>query len=164
MGKPKVLAACPPSAMPTLDRVLSPHVDLTFVNSLNAARDALRTNTDLAMVVCGVHFDESRMYELLEFAQCERPHVPFLCIRILDAELARASRERVGLALKAAGAVIWSTLLRCSSSRAGLPPSRGWKRKCFDTCVRRAPKARPSARRLQDLPCCAPTWLLCAMS
>lgn len=105
MAKPKVLAACPPSAIPTLDRILSAHVDLTFVNSLNAARDTLRTNADVAMVICGVHFDESRIYDLLEYARRERPEVPFLCIRILDAERARACRECVGLALKAAGAV-----------------------------------------------------------
>ena len=91
--------------MPTLDRVLSAHVDLTFVNSLNAARDALRTNLDLAMVICGVHFDESRMYDLLDYAQRERADMPFVCVRVLEAELARASHERLGFALKAAGAV-----------------------------------------------------------
>jgi DNA-binding NarL/FixJ family response regulator len=103
--KPRILAACPPFAWPTIERVLGAHGDIVFVNSLDAARAALRTNREIAMVVCGVHFDESRMYELLEYAHREHPDVPFLCVRILDAEMPRISREALAVAAKALGAL-----------------------------------------------------------
>lgn len=90
--------------MPTLERVVGSHVRITFVNALPAARDVLRTNANLAMVTCGVHFDDSRMYDLLDYVRRERPDVSFLSVRILDAELPRASREGTELALRMAGA------------------------------------------------------------
>lgn len=104
MRKPQVLAACPPSAMPTLERVLGAHVDFTFTTSLNAASAVVRTNPDLAMIVCGVHFDESRMYDLLEYSRRERPDVPFLCVRVLDGEVPRISRQGIAMAAQSAGA------------------------------------------------------------
>lgn len=85
-------------------RIVGSHVRITFVNALAAARDVLRTNANLAMVICGVHFDDSRMYDLLDYARRERPDVSFLSVRILEAELPRASREGVELAMRMAGA------------------------------------------------------------
>jgi hypothetical protein len=89
--------------MPTLERALGAHMDFTFVNSLNAARDVVRTNPDLAMIICGVHFDESRMYDLLDFSRRERPDVPFLCVRVLDSEIPRISRQAIAIAAQSAG-------------------------------------------------------------
>ena len=41
------------------------------------------------MVICGVYFDESRMYELLDYVRTRFPALPFLCARILNTETVR---------------------------------------------------------------------------
>jgi hypothetical protein len=105
MGKRKVLVACPPFALATVERALSSHADLICVNTLATARAQLAAHLDIAMVVCGVHFDESRMFDLLEYARRERVHVPFVCVRVLDVEAPRTPAESIHVATKALGAV-----------------------------------------------------------
>jgi hypothetical protein len=105
MGKQKVLVACPPFALATVERALSPYADLICVNNLATARAQLAVHLDIAMVVCGVHFDESRMFDLLEYAQKERSHVPFVCVRVLDNEATRMPPQSIEVACKALGAV-----------------------------------------------------------
>ncbi|HEY5896593.1 MAG TPA: hypothetical protein VIV54_03455 [Burkholderiales bacterium] len=103
-NKPQVLAACPPFAFPTLERVLGPYLDLVFVNTLLLAQEALKNNPRLELIICGVHFDESRMYELLDHARREHPRVQFVCVRVLDHESSRLSRESIRIALESLGA------------------------------------------------------------
>jgi len=103
--KAKVLAACPPFAMPAIERALGPHVDITFVNTLVLARELMRTTENLAMVICGVHFDESRMYDLLDYARRDFPHVPFLCVRILQSEIPQISLRALAIAAESLGAI-----------------------------------------------------------
>ena len=67
--KPQVMAACPPFAYPTLERALGKDFELVPVNNLADAQALLERNRDWAMVICGVYFDESRMYELLDYAR-----------------------------------------------------------------------------------------------
>jgi len=58
------------------------------------------------MVVCGVHFDESRMFELLDYVRVRCPGVRFAGVRVLPEDIPRRlSVKAVGLALKALGAV-----------------------------------------------------------
>lgn len=104
--KPQVLAACPPFAFPTVERVLGPHLDLVFVNTLELAREALKNNPRLDLIVCGVHFDESRMFDLLDHARREHPRVHFVCVRVLDAEISRLSREAIRTSVETLGATL----------------------------------------------------------
>jgi hypothetical protein len=99
-----VLTACPPFALPTLEKALGGYVSLLHVSSLEAAEAALRTNSRISAVVCGVHFDESRMYDLLALVKREFPHVPFVCVRVLDAEIPKISREALRIAAESMGA------------------------------------------------------------
>ena len=105
MAKPKVLAACPPPSFKAVSRVIGSDVELLSTNSLSPARRLLRTTPDLAMVICGVHFDESRMYDLLEFARRDFPHLPFFVVRVLDWQGRRISMAALSAAAQAAGAV-----------------------------------------------------------
>lgn len=104
-AKPKLLAACQPSAFQVLTRVFGDDVDLLFTNSMSAAETLLRTTPDLAMVVCGLYFDESRMHELLGLVRREFPELPFLGVRMLDYESRRTSIQAAEAAIKALGAV-----------------------------------------------------------
>jgi CheY-like chemotaxis protein len=105
MSKPKVLVATTPAGSPLVEGLLAPHAELVCVNTLADALAALRSHADIAMVVCGVHFDESRMYDLLEFARRRLPEVPFVCVRARQTEISRISRQSIAIATKALGAV-----------------------------------------------------------
>ncbi len=87
-----------------LERVLGNDVDFVFVNTLSLAREALVGNPRLQLIICGVHFDESRMYDLLSYVRQRHPHVRFLCVRVLDAEMSAVSRESVRMAMESLGA------------------------------------------------------------
>lgn len=104
MTKPRVLAACPLAGTRTLKGILVDHVELVFVNTLAGARDVLLANVDIAAVICSVHFDESRMYSLLEYAHRTFPDLPFICVRVLGGEISRMSGDAIALASETLGA------------------------------------------------------------
>jgi hypothetical protein len=70
---PKVLAACPPFAFPVLEKALGSCVDLLAANSLDKALEALRGDARPEAIVCGVHFDDSRMFDLPTLAETIGP-------------------------------------------------------------------------------------------
>lgn len=86
--------------------MLGNYVDLVFVNTLSLAREALLGNPRLELIICGVHFDESRMYDLLSYARLRHPRVHFLCVRVLNAEMSRLSRQSLQLAVESLGATL----------------------------------------------------------
>lgn len=107
MGKPRVLAACPLSGLRTLERVLARHAELVFVSTLAGARDVLVANRDISMLLCSVHFDESRMYDLLDYARGNFPQIPFICIRVLDRDVSRIAADAIALAVETLGAAAY---------------------------------------------------------
>jgi hypothetical protein len=113
----QVLAACPPSALPTIERLLGSHVALIAAHSLEAAQQALQRNAELAMVVCGIHFDESRMYELLEYTRQHFPSIPFISVRILDTKLPPISRHSIAIATQSRGAVAYVDFADAAAER-----------------------------------------------
>jgi hypothetical protein len=119
--KPQVLAACPPFAYPTLERALGKDLELLPVSTLADAEAMLGRNRDLAMVICGVHFDESRMYELLRYAHSRFPQLPFVCVRILESQLQRISLNAIEIAARMLGAatfIDYPTLAEQRGTRA----------------------------------------------
>jgi hypothetical protein len=102
--KPQVLAAFPPSAMAKVAEILDAHVELVAVRSMAQAGERLANLPGVALVLCGVHFDESRMYDLLRHVRGELPKLPFVCCRIIEAELAKISRESIRIAAASLGA------------------------------------------------------------
>jgi len=105
MVKPQVLAACPDFALPIIERSLGPDVELVVASRLESAQRIVAGNHDLRLVLCGVHFDESRMYDLLRYTRKASPDLPFICVRALDAEIPRISREAIRIAAESLGAV-----------------------------------------------------------
>jgi CheY-like chemotaxis protein len=80
-GKARILLGSVRQAYTRLFAILSGH-DLQFVSTLAAARDALEGNAfDLIMI--GIHFDESRMFELLHSVRADKRYaeVPVICFR-----------------------------------------------------------------------------------
>ena len=81
--------------------------------TLDAARDALQHHPQL--VVCGCHFDEGRMYDLLRHLKASQEHagVPFLAVRCVEGELLDdALYESVKIAVRALGGNAFVDLLR----------------------------------------------------
>jgi hypothetical protein len=108
----KVLAAFPSRAIPTLERVLGGHVGLVPVHSLPHAKALLQSNADsISLVACGVHFDESRMFDLLRYVRESFPRIPVVCCRVLEIGwLSRLSIEPIALSAASLGAVTFFDL------------------------------------------------------
>ena len=99
-----VLVACPPFAFPTVEKALGSYVNLLPVNSLDAAKHALQTMPSIAAIVCGIYFDQARMYELLRYCKQSYPLVPFIGIRILDFEMPSVVLDALAIAAESLGA------------------------------------------------------------
>jgi len=100
----KVLAAFSPQAIPMLERILGGSVAFLPVHSLPEAKAALQYDAGISLVACGVHFDESRMFELLRYARGAFPRLPFVCCRMLSSELSRISLEAIAISAASLGA------------------------------------------------------------
>jgi hypothetical protein len=108
----KVLAAFPSKAIPTLERILGGHVGLLPVHSLPHTQALLQSNADnISLVVCGVHFDESRMFDLLRYVRESFPHMPVACCRVLEMKwLSRISIQPIALSAASLGAAMFFDL------------------------------------------------------
>src|SRR3954468_11838376 len=79
MGK-KILVADGQDIDARIGAILKPH-ELTFVRTLGEALRALERN-DFDLLVIGVHFDESRMFDLLRQVRADERyrHKPVVCV------------------------------------------------------------------------------------
>ena len=73
--------------------------------TLEMAKEVVRDNIDV--ILCGLHFDESRMFDLLRFVKADQSlrTIPFLCIKTLEGIVEPTFNESVKIATKALGAV-----------------------------------------------------------
>jgi hypothetical protein len=107
----KVLAAFPSLAIPSLERVLGGYVGFLPVHSLSQAKALLQSNADrISLVVCGVHFDESRMFDLLRYVRESFPRIPFVCCRVLEMQYSQISIPAIALSAASLGAATFFDL------------------------------------------------------
>jgi hypothetical protein len=92
-------------AIPTLERVLEGRASLLPVHTLEDAVALLRSDERIELVVGGMHFDESRMLDLLRYVRKAFPLLPFVSCRVLRTRLAPASVEAVAMSSAILGAV-----------------------------------------------------------
>jgi hypothetical protein len=99
-----VLVADVPAAHATLAACL-PGMHLTFTDSLRAARYFLHQQS-FDVVVIGLHFDDSRMFDLLSFMRgSARLHsLPALCVQTRPSMLPAELRGTLAMSIKALGA------------------------------------------------------------
>jgi DNA-binding NtrC family response regulator len=81
-----------------------PGHELKFVRTLSEALRMLRRD-GFSMVVIGLHFDESRMFELLSHVRSlpQYKDVPVVCVQGLDIILPEGAMRTVDMAVKALG-------------------------------------------------------------
>ncbi|MEC4723826.1 hypothetical protein RY831_32430 [Noviherbaspirillum sp. CPCC 100848] len=102
--KPNVLVAEVPGVIPIVQEAWGECFALNFCTSMHEATKRLDDGADV--IVCGTHFDESSMFDLLRLAK-SLPRVravPFLCVRVLDGELDNTAFQGISIACCALGA------------------------------------------------------------
>jgi CheY-like chemotaxis protein len=77
----RILVAVRPRTNQIISDALASEFALTFCSSMTSAQLLLDESIDL--IICGMHFDDGRMFDLLRYAKTNpktRP-IPFLCIK-----------------------------------------------------------------------------------
>jgi hypothetical protein len=100
----RALVAVVPPALADLQRMLSEYADLMPVYRLEDAVRLVESDAQFDAILCGVHFDESRMFDLLTCVRDRRPSTPFVCLRILDFALPKISIDAIRIATSSLGA------------------------------------------------------------
>ena len=103
MSHAKVLVADVPEADEKIRECLPGH-DLHFVRTLGAAIRELRGD-GYQLIVIGMHFDDSRMFELLRYVRGLSQHkdVPVICVQCQEVMLSEAVLKNMEDAVKALG-------------------------------------------------------------
>lgn len=103
MSQAKVLVADVPEADPKIRECLPGH-HLHFVRTLAEAVRELRRD-GYQLIVIGMHFDDSRMFELLRYARSLPQHkdVPVICVQCQEVMLSEAVLKNMEDAVKALG-------------------------------------------------------------
>jgi hypothetical protein len=102
--KQKVLAALRPEAIVAVERALGEYAEILPVYTFEDAVTLLRSRVEIDVILCGIYFGQTRMFDLLRVARQEFPEIPFVCCRIGDTEIPQVTVEAVGIAAKSMGA------------------------------------------------------------
>src|SRR5262245_19033628 len=105
-------------ADPRLSAILAAH-ELVFVRSLDEAKSTL-TGRNFDLIVICVHFDESRMFDLLRYVRWQERHraTPVVCVLTLDFARQAIATEGVEIAVKALGGTAFLELKALSDGEA----------------------------------------------
>ena len=99
----RVLIADVPEMQPRIEECLPGH-ECVCVDSMAEAVVALR-HDGFSLIVIGLHFDESRMFELLTYVRSLRTYkdAAVVCVQGMDILLPEAAMRTVNMAVKALG-------------------------------------------------------------
>lgn len=108
----QVLVADDRESIEAFRRALTSPFHVVRATSFEEALAALADPPDV--VVCGCHFDEGRMYDLLRHMKATRnlARIPFLAVRVMEGELDDPLYESVKIAVRALGGNAFVDLLR----------------------------------------------------
>ena len=87
-----------------LEKTVGHYVDVVSVRTVEDALQRLHEDQSIALVLCGVYFNGSRMFELMGHVKQINPQLPFIACRILPLEMPRVSIEALTIALQSLGA------------------------------------------------------------
>ena len=119
--KSHILLACVQEGYRRLFAILTGH-ELTFVTTLAAAQQALKAGR-FNMIMIGVNFDESRMFDLLQHVRADSTysHVPVVCFRGIitpDSEV-KFALAKIEVACNAMGANTFFDLMAFPDNTLG---------------------------------------------
>ena len=103
MHRPRILVAGTQNAFELCRRVLGEENELLCAGSLREALGKL--DDSIALIVCSVRFDESRMFEFLHALQTHPSarEVPVICVRTGHAPLSPSTHDAIAAATEALG-------------------------------------------------------------
>ena len=106
----RILTAVAPDTEERVRRILTGH-DLVLVNTLDAATAALRGDT-IKLIFVGARFDESRMFDLLDYLRKDAQHrkIPFVAAIVADLSMAVETVRGLAHATKIFGASVFVNL------------------------------------------------------
>jgi CheY-like chemotaxis protein len=115
----KILAADVPEMRPRLARILD-GLEPVFVATLDEAVRAM-TRQAFDLIVIGVHFDESRMFDLLRHVRLDENNraKPVVCVRGHLLESTAISLEGLDIAIKALSGNVFLDFARFSDDAEG---------------------------------------------
>lgn len=115
-GKPILVAA---EGIGRLERILAGH-DLTVAKNTDLAKAELRKR-EFAMIILGVNFDESRMFELLRLVRSYKVNqlTPVVCMLTSESRLSDVAIEGLDHAVKAMLANAFLNLNKFPDDEAG---------------------------------------------
>src|SRR5262245_55566601 len=101
-----------------LSAILAAH-NLVFVRTLDEAKSVL-AGRNFDLIVIGVHFDESRMFDLLRYVRWQERHraTPVVCVLTADFTRQAIATEGVEIAAKALGGTAFLDLKALSDGEA----------------------------------------------
>lgn len=99
-----ILLAAAPSSSAQIAEALGDAHRISYADDLAHAKRQLEQDCDL--IVCGLYFDESRMFDLLRYAKAEEQlrRIPFLAIKATEGELSPTLQQSIEIACAALGA------------------------------------------------------------
>lgn len=102
----KVLAADKPEGIQTLRNILSGHADILSASTLSDAA-AMLNGQSVDLILCGIHFDDSRMFDLLGLARqsARTKDIPFLVFRDMANQLDQTFSKSIEIAAMLLGAI-----------------------------------------------------------
>ena len=98
----RLLVAVTPMGFAHARRALQRRYELQSAFSLEQALSALSAG-GIDGIVCSIHFDESRMFDLLRITRARHSDLPFICCRLLHSPLSRQALEGMMTTAKALG-------------------------------------------------------------
>lgn len=103
-GKCRLLVAATAMGYRHARRALPEHFELVAAFSRSQALAALRHHA-VDAVLCSIHFDDSRMFELLRDTRAEHAAIPFVCCQLLASQLSADCIQGLAGAAQAEGAL-----------------------------------------------------------
>lgn len=127
-----ILAADTPRGIATLRNIFADSISIVPATTMEKAADALRSPID--MIVCGIHFSESRMLDLLTQAQANpsSKDVPFLAFRDLESELDPTFFKSMEVAIKVLGGLGFIDLYTLKKQRGVSDADAEFRRIVFE--------------------------------
>lgn len=102
--RPRILVATAKPGFAVLERLFENEAEAVYAFTLWEAIHYLdEGNFDL--VLCTIHFDDSRMFDLLRYARANSPSIPCVCTRVLDTTLKGSVLTAMTIAVESLGAI-----------------------------------------------------------
>jgi len=101
----EALIADVPEAIEKIKKALAGHFHLTIARNYNDALQQIKSDR-FSVVICGTHFDDSRMLELLGTVKMDLKmlHLPFVCFRHLHSRWSEETEHGIQLSAELLGA------------------------------------------------------------